>query len=64
MAVGAQMDKMFGYLIVTLIATALAPTLFANANLSGVAGVPSWVVTIVPILIGVFIVLLLWKQSR
>lgn len=60
----AKIGTLFGFLILVLVATALAPTLFSNSNLSGVAGVPSWVVTLVPIIVGIFVVMLIYKSVK
>lgn len=63
MAMNASINKYFSYLVLLIIATALAPTLFTYANLTGTANVPGWVTVITPILVGVFFVLMLWKSS-
>lgn len=45
---------MFGYLILVVIAAALAPTLFSSVNSSNLSQAPAWVVTVAPIVVGAF----------
>ena len=59
----AKVNYLFAGLIVIVFATALAPTMFERIqNLSGVAGVPSWVSTILPIVVGAGLVFLIWRS--
>jgi hypothetical protein len=62
MSVNAKATTIFGFLIILVIATALAPTLFSSANLSG-SGAPTWVVTITPIVVAAIFILFLWKAG-
>lgn len=64
MTANKGINSLFTVLILVLIAVQLAPTLFGEAdNLSTADGVPSWVATIVPIVLGVFFIYLIWKPT-
>lgn len=58
----AKVNYLFGALVVIIFATALAPTMFeAVANLTGVTGVPTWMTTLLPIVIAMGLVFLIWR---
>ena len=58
----AKVNYLFAGLIVIVFATALAPTMFDSIqNLTGVTGVPSWVTTILPLVVGAGLVFLIWR---
>lgn len=60
---GSSMDKSITVLLVVVLVGALAPTMF-ETNWSAITGAPSWVGTIVPILIAVAIIYLIYKQVK
>lgn len=62
-AFGGSMDKAITVLLVVVLVGALAPTMF-ETNWSAITGAPSWVGTIIPILIGVAIIYLIYKQVK
>lgn len=53
-------DKALGAVILVVIATALAPTMFENAD--NITGAPTWVTTVLVVIIGAGLVTLIWKR--
>lgn len=62
MNVDSKISYLIGALIVVVLATALAPTMFENVtNLSNDSDVPSWVPTVLFVIVGAGIVFLIWR---
>lgn len=62
-SVDSKMNFLIGALIVVVLATALAPTMFENVdNLSNATGVPSWVPTVLFVIVGAGLVFLVWRS--
>lgn len=60
--VSKHMNSLVGGLIVVVLATALAPEMFENIDgLTEAAGVPSWVPSVLLVIVGAGIVFLIWK---
>lgn len=57
-------NKLFGYVIIVLVSTALAPTLFDSVNATALATAPTWVQTLGPLLVGVFLVTMWYRSSN
>lgn len=63
MNVSSKIEYLIGALIVVVLATALAPTMFENVeNLTNATGVPSWVPTVLFVIVGAGLVFLIWKS--
>lgn len=61
--VSGKITYLIGALIVVVLATALAPTMFDNvSNLSDVSSVPTWVPTVLFVIIGAGLVFLIWRS--
>lgn len=60
--IDSKVTLMIGLVIIISILVALAPTLFVGLN--NIAGAPSWVNTVLPIIVGASIVLLLWRSVK
>lgn len=61
--IDSKMSYLIGALIVVVLATALAPTMFANVNnLSNDSNTPSWVPVVLFVIIGAGIVFLIWRS--
>ena len=61
-SVNGHVEYLIGALILIVLATALAPTIFSSVNdLNGSAGVPTWVPTVLYVIIGAGLVFLIWK---
>jgi hypothetical protein len=50
---------LIGALIFIVLAVALAPTMFAGAN--NITGAPTWVNTVLPLLIGAGLIFAVWR---
>jgi protein-S-isoprenylcysteine O-methyltransferase Ste14 len=62
-SVNSKMQFLIGALIVVVLATSLAPTMFTNVNdLVNGTGVPSWVPTVLFVIVGAGLVFLIWKS--
>ncbi|MFW6130784.1 MAG: hypothetical protein ACOC56_06320 [Atribacterota bacterium] len=60
-AVDKKMTALIGALIVIVLATSLAPTMFENVDeLTNATGVPSWVPTVLVVIVGAGLVYLIW----
>lgn len=60
--VNNKITYLVGSLIVVVLATALAPEMFANiTNLSNNSDVPGWLPSVVTVVVGAGIVFLIWK---
>lgn len=64
----ASMNKttgaLVGVLIAVILVVAFAPEIFGGiANLSSVSGVPSWVLTLAPILLGLMLIGVIAKAA-
>lgn len=61
-ATGSHVEYLIGALILIVLATSLAPTLFSSVNdLNGSAGVPTWVPTVLFVIVGAGLVFMIWK---
>lgn len=61
MAMGAQVNKLFGAFIIVLIGVALAPTIFENIAGMNSSDVPTWLVTALTAVVGAGILFLIWR---
>lgn len=62
MQINDSMTKIIGALIIVVLAVALAPTMFSSvSDLVNSTGVPSWVPTVLYVIIGAGIVFLIWR---
>lgn len=60
--VNSKISFLVGALIVIVLATSLAPTMFDNvANLSSNANTPEWVSGVLYVIIGAGLVFLIWR---
>lgn len=58
-----KITYLIGALIIVVLATALAPTMFSNiAGLENNSDTPSWVPVVLYVIVGAGIVFLLWKS--
>ncbi len=61
-SVNSKITYMVGALIVIVLATALGPTMFSNiAGLDNDTDTPSWVPTVLYVIVGAGLVFLIWK---
>jgi len=64
MAKMKNVDYLIGLVILIVLATALAPTIFTNINaLNTSDGTPTWVKAVMFVIAGAAIVLLVWRAS-
>lgn len=56
-----KIGALVGALIFIVLVTALGPTMFENLNISGS---PTWMVTVLPIIIAAGLVMAIWKVFR
>lgn len=62
MNINSQISYLIGALIVIVLAVSLAPTMFAGVNdLQNETGVPSWVPTVLFVIVGAGLVFLIWR---
>jgi len=61
--INASIEKLIGGLIVIILVTALAPELFTNIGLLG-AETPAWVGTVLSAMVGIGLVLIVWKVMK
>ena len=60
--INSKISYLVGAVIVIVLATAVAPTMFENvSNLTGVTGVPAWVPTVLLVIVGAGLVFLIWR---
>lgn len=59
MGLNSKISVLIGALIFIVLAVALAPSMFSGAN--NVTGAPTWVNTVLPLLIGAGIVMAVYK---
>lgn len=60
--VNGKISFLVGALIVIVLATALGPTMFSNvAGLENNSDTPSWVPTVLYVIVGAGLVFLIWK---
>ena len=63
MNIDSKIRYLIGALIVVVLATSIAPTMFTNVNdLVNSTGVPSWVPTVLFVIVGAGLVFLIWKS--
>lgn len=61
--VDSKISYLIGALIIIVMATALAPTMFSNVNdLVNATGVPSWVPVVLFVIVGAGLVFLIWRS--
>lgn len=61
-SVDSKISYLIGALIVVVLATNLAPSMFSSVNdLDNATGVPSWVPTVLFVIIGAGLVFLIWR---
>lgn len=61
-SINSHVEYLIGALILIVLAVALAPTIFESVNtLNGTAGVPTWVPTVLYVIVGAGLVFLIWK---
>jgi len=63
--VNNKISYLIGALIVVVMAVAIAPELFSSttgiANLSGMTGVPTWLPTVLYVVVGAGLLFLIWN---
>ena len=57
---GGKVELLIGMVLVVVLVTALAPTIFTNLGLLG-EETPAWVASVLIVIVGAGLVLLVWK---